>query len=220
MNDRFSVLSCPFRWYPVTGDKEDPEAGLTMSSEIKGLTDEELMTGVRDGNKDCFSELVGRHTPRFYRLAYRMTSNREEAEDIVQESFLAVWTKPASWDEDRKAKFTTWFYRIVANACIDRKRKPATLPLDDGYDPPAPGGTAEEIVEMKRTKEDIEAHVSSLPGSQRLALALCFYEGVTNREAADIMGVSVKALESLLMRAKGSLRTKLGIYRQKEARHG
>ncbi len=45
MNNRFSVLSRPFRWYPVTGDKEDPEAGLTMSSEIKGLTDEELMTG-------------------------------------------------------------------------------------------------------------------------------------------------------------------------------
>ena len=220
MNNRFSVLSCPFRWYPVTGETEDPKAGFTMTREIAARTDEELMTGVREGNKDCFSELVARHTPRFYRLAYRMTSNREEAEDIVQESFLAVWTKPASWNEDKKSKFTTWFYRIVANACIDKKRKHAPLPLEDGYDPPAPGGTAEEIVEMKRTKEDIDAHISALPGSQRLALALCFYEGVTNREAAEIMGISVKALESLLMRAKGSLRTKLGIYRHKEAGHG
>lgn len=191
-----------------------------MNSDTRESSDEELMAGVRRGDRESFSLLVTRHTQKFYGLAYRMTSSREEAEDIVQESFLAVWTNPAGWDADRRSKFTTWFYRVVANACIDRKRRPAPLQLEDGYDPPGLESTAEEIVAMKRTKDEIDAHISALPESQRLALALCFYEGVSNREAAEIMGVSVKALESLLMRAKGSLRTKLGANRRMEARHG
>lgn len=191
-----------------------------MTSETREPSDEELMAGVRRGDRESFSALVARHTQKFYGLAYRMTSSREEAEDIVQESFIAVWTNPGGWDADRRTKFTTWFYRVVANACIDRKRKHAPLQLEDGYDPPGQESTAEEIVAMKRTKDEIDSHISALPESQRLALALCFYEGVSNREAAEIMGVSVKALESLLMRAKGSLRTKLGVNRRREARHG
>lgn len=181
-----------------------------MGIETKEFTDEELMGRIRNGDRDAFSELVMRHTKKYYSLAYRMLSSREEAEDIVQESFLILWTNPASWDSGRKAKFTTWFYRVVANACIDMKRKHAPLPMEDGFDPPDEGRGADEALEMKRDKENIDSCIGELPESQQTALALCFYEGVSNREAAEIMGVSVKALESLLMRAKTSLRNKLG----------
>lgn len=181
-----------------------------MGIETKEFTDEELMGRIRDGDREAFSMLVMRHTKKYYGLAYRMLSSREEAEDIVQESFITLWTHPGSWDGGRHTKFTTWFYRVVANACIDRKRKNAPLPMEDGFDPPDEGRGADEALETKRNKENIDACIGELPESQQTALALCFYEGVSNREAAEIMGVSVKALESLLMRAKASLRVKLG----------
>lgn len=187
-----------------------------MGIETKEFTDEELMGRLRDGDRDAFSALVMRHTKKYYSLAYRMLSSREEAEDIVQEAFLTLWSSPTSWDGGRQTKFTTWFYRVVANACIDRKRKNAPLQMEDGFDPPGEGRGAEEALEMKRNKENIDACIGELPESQQTALALCFYEGVSNREAAEIMGVSVKALESLLMRAKASLRSKLAGERGKE----
>jgi RNA polymerase sigma-70 factor (ECF subfamily) len=96
-----------------------------MGIETKEFTDEELMGLIKNGDRDAFSELVMRHTKKYYSLAYRMLSSREEAEDIVQESFLILWTNPASWDSRRQTKFTTWFYRVVANACIDMRRKHA-----------------------------------------------------------------------------------------------
>lgn len=182
---------------------------VQMAKETKDFTDEELMGHIRGGNRDAFSELVMRHTKRYYSLAYRMLSSREEAEDIVQETFLALWTNPDRWDSGRQAKFTTWFYRVVTNACIDRKRKNTPLQLEDGYDPPDESRGMEEMLELKRKKENMDAYIGELPESQRTALTLCFYEGVSNRDAAEIMGVSVKALESLLMRAKASLRNKL-----------
>ena len=114
-----------------------------MGIETKEFTDEELMGRIRNGDRDAFSELVMRHTKKYYSLAYRMLSSREEAEDIVQESFLILWTNPASWDSGRQAKFTTWFYRVVWNACIDMEEEEhAPLPMEDGYDPPGrgPGG--------------------------------------------------------------------------------
>ena len=180
-----------------------------MAKETKDFTDEELMGHLRSGDKDAFSELVMRHTKRYYSLAYRMLSSREEAEDIVQESFLALWTNPDRWDSGRQAKFTTWFYRVVTNACIDMKRKNTPLQLEDGDDPPDESRGTEEMLELKRKKENMDAYIGELTESQRTALTLCFYEGVSNRDAAEIMGVSVKALESLLMRAKASLRNKL-----------
>jgi RNA polymerase sigma-70 factor (ECF subfamily) len=181
-----------------------------MAIETEGFTDEELMGRIRNGDRDAFSMLVMRHTKKYYSLAYRMLSSREEAEDIVQDAFLTLWTSPGKWDGGRETKFTTWFYRVVANACIDRRRKQRPLALEDGFDPPDEGRGAEEAVEMKRRKDNIDACIGELPESQQTALALCFYEGVSNREAAEIMGVSVKAIESLLMRAKASLRSKLG----------
>ena len=181
-----------------------------MAIETKEYTDEVLMGKIKSGDGEAFSMLVVRHTKKYYSLAYRMLSSREEAEDTVQEAFLNLWTNPGGWDSGRKSKFTTWFYRVVANACIDRKRKNAPLPIDEGFDPPDLSAGAEEVIEVKERKENIDACIGELPESQQTALALCFYEGVSNRDAAEIMGVSVKALESLLMRAKASLRTKLG----------
>jgi len=181
---------------------------IPMNIDARARTDEELMELVKKGDRASFSELVTRHSSKFYGLAYRMLASREEAEDIVQESFLMLWASPEKWDSGRKAKFTTWFYRVVANACLDRKRKAREVTPGEDFDPPDPGMGTEQILENRNKREDMERHIAELPDSQQTALTLCFYEGVSNREAAEIMGVSVKALESLLMRAKATLRTR------------
>lgn len=171
-------------------------------------SDESLMRLIRQGSHQAFAILVRRHTDRFYAAAFRLSGRVSEAEDLVQDAFMKIWQKPDVWKDDRGAKFTTWFYRILVNQNIDRMRKnqkmvsgETILPFiaDSKADPEMAAGTSEEQVRLERA-------LSALPERQRTALTLCFYEGLSNAEAAGAMGVKTKALESLLMRAKTGLR--------------
>lgn len=171
-------------------------------------TDESLMRMIRKGSHQAFAVLVRRHTDRFFASAFRMTGSSGEAEDMVQEAFLKIWQKPDLWKEDRGAKFTTWFYRILVNQNIDRLRKSAKTTSDetvlsfvqDIRENPEQATAAHE------EQQEVERALDSLPERQKTALTLCFYEGLSNAEAADAMGVKVKALESLLMRAKAGIK--------------
>jgi len=172
--------------------------------------DESLMERVQEGDHQAFSALVRRHTQRFYHVAYRMCGQCDEAEDIVQDAFLKLWHKPRSWDAARGAKFTTWFYRVVTNLALDytRKKKPqAASDMLERFADESPG----QLKTMQAQEEQIilEQAIQNLPDRQKTALNLCFYEELSNKEAAGIMGVGVKALESLLMRAKAGLRDEL-----------
>lgn len=181
-----------------------------MPVSLGETSDEGLMALVVTGDHQAFSYLVRRHTKRFFAAAYRIVGDPTESEDIVQEAFLKLWDKPALWNPDKGAKFTTWFYRVVTNKALDaiRRRKPQSGPnvletLPDGQD------HAEDVAIQTQEGQVIESAIQSLPERQKLALNLCFYEGLSNKEAADVLDVGVKALESLLMRAKASLRTEL-----------
>jgi RNA polymerase sigma-70 factor (ECF subfamily) len=156
--------------------------------------------------------LVERHTGRFYRLAYRYLQNRAAAEDAVQDAFLKLWENPQSWQPERNSKFTTWFYRIVVNLCLDlRKRKGAVtldeeIPLVDDQEP------VEAAMMRIQEQKALEKEIAALPERQRTALNLCFDEGLSNQEAADVMGVKLKALQSLIMRAKTTLKERMKAY--------
>lgn len=167
------------------------------------------MMRVIEKDGDAYSEIVRRHTKRYYALSYRLLSEREGAEDIVQDSFLMLWNSPGKWDPSKRVKFTTWFYRVVTNACLDQRRKIKSEVAEDNVELESHEKQQDEAVELKRTKDRIIKIIRELPESQQTALALCFYEGLSNREAAEIMDVTVKAVESLLMRAKTALRQKL-----------
>jgi RNA polymerase sigma-70 factor (ECF subfamily) len=171
--------------------------------------DAALLAELQAGSREAFGMLVRRHSERFYHVAYRYTAHREEAEDIVQAAFLKLWERPGLWDGAGGAKFTTWFYRIVANLCLDAAKRKKPLPYAEGFDPEDERERQDEEAVSSERRRALERELAALPERQRTALDLCFYEGVGNREAADAMGVSLKALESLLMRAKAQLRERL-----------
>ncbi|HEU5046802.1 MAG TPA: sigma-70 family RNA polymerase sigma factor [Rickettsiales bacterium] len=182
------------------------------------LDDARLLRLIRKGEKQAFAVLVRRHSERFYRVAYRFSGHRTEAEDIVQEAFIKLWEKPDMWQEDRKTAFTTWFYRVVVNMCLDWQKKKRPLPLEEGDWVADERQTHEETMLIDEKQFMLEAQIRALPERQRTALNLCFYEELSNQEAADIMGVRLKALQSLLMRAKTTLRERIGeLYADREA---
>ena len=174
--------------------------------------DHELLARIQAGSHDAFAALVQRHTERFYRLAYRYVQNREEAEDIVQDAFLKLWEDPGRWQPERNSKFTTWFYRVVVNLCLDWQKKKRLLALDDEVSEPE-GESGLDIAAIQRQEQKmLEREIAALPERQRTALNLCFAEGLSNQEAAEVIGVRLKALQSLIMRAKATLKERMKSY--------
>src|ERR1700756_2816664 len=96
-----------------------------------GDDDAALMQRIAGGDNRAFEKLVQRHLPRSVRMATRITGSAAEAEDVLQEAFTRVWKHAAEWEQPGTtgAQFSTWFYRIVLNLCIDHKRKRVFAPL-------------------------------------------------------------------------------------------
>ena len=184
-------------------------------------SDDALMRRAGSGDKTAFALLVRRHLARATALAQRITGNRSDAEEIVQEAFLRCWQKAPEWrpanDNDRAAndggstaQFGTWLYRVLVNLCLDRRRRPQPVEIEaaemvaddaaDGFDETSRGETSRRV----------QAAMAQLPERQRAALALCYFEGMGNIEAAAMLDISIGALESLLVRARRALRDALG----------
>jgi RNA polymerase sigma-70 factor (ECF subfamily) len=174
--------------------------------------DHELLALVQDGNSQAFAALVERHTERFYRLAFRYLQNKESAEDVVQDAFLKLWENPALWQPERNSKFTTWFYRVVVNLCLDLRKRKRPDALDDETSVIDEREPADETMIRAQEQKALEKAIGALPERQRTALNLCFGEGLTNQEAAEVMGLNLKALQSLIMRAKTTLKQRMKAY--------
>ena len=181
-----------------------------MAQTLENLNDEGLMERVQKNDHQAFAVLVERRTDMFYAAAFRMVMNAHDAEDIVQEAFLKIWNKPKLWKAGKGAKFTTWFYRIVMNMSIDKLRqlsKERNVEITD--DLSLNEKSQEQEMVLNEDQKSLDRALQTLPEKQLLALNLCFYEGLSNKDAAYIMKVSVKAIESLLMRAKAGVKSKL-----------
>jgi RNA polymerase sigma-70 factor (ECF subfamily) len=175
-------------------------------------SDEELMAAIGRGDQRAFAGLVERHSRRAAALAARITLNRSDAEEVVQEAFMRVWVKAPNWrpqDQAGGAQFGTWFHRILVNLSIDRRRKPANEELEKAGEVADEAPSALDAVEGGETSKRVAAAVAELPERQRAALALCHFEGKTNIEAAAALGITVGAVESLLVRARRALKESL-----------
>jgi len=157
--------------------------------------------------------LMDRHLDRLHGLAWHMTGDRSQAEDIAQETFLRFWQAAPKWDENGNATILTWMRRVATRLCIDEKRRmrPIYTDLVPEKEDQSPLADIEIEIEIVRseTAQRVQAAILNLPERQRAALVLSYYQHQTQKEGAAIMGIKEKAYESLLSRAKAALKFSL-----------
>jgi len=169
--------------------------------------DAALVARVGAGESAACRSLMEAHLGRIHGFAWRMLGDAGDAEDVAQEAFLRLWRQAGKWRAE--ARVGTWLHRVAHNLCVDRLRKRRG---DSGEQPPdlpdpAPGPAAER--HRAQVARSVEIALARLPERQRAAIALVHYQELGNIEAADIMGVSVEAMESLLSRGRRGLREAL-----------
>jgi RNA polymerase sigma-70 factor, ECF subfamily len=175
---------------------------------MPGPSDEDLMLRVARGDQAAFRLLAQRYAARASRLARRTTGSDADAEEIVQEALLRVWTNAPRWRP--VAAFRTWFYRVVLNLSLNRRRRAPFAPLEHAGDPPDPTADPSTQLEQEELDRRVAAAIGELPPRERAAITLTYAEGLSNAETAAVIGTSVSAVEALLVRARRSLRASLG----------
>ena len=170
--------------------------------------DEELVRRVGQGDPAAIQAMVARKLPRMLALAHRMLGDAVEAEDVAQEAMLRAWKQAPRW-QPGKAKFDTWLHRVGLNLCYDRLRRRREVPTETPPDRPYEGPAPDQGLLSAELGARVDASLHCLPERQREAIVLCHYQELTNIEAADLMKISVEALESLLSRGRRALRLAL-----------
>lgn len=168
-------------------------------------TDERaLMTCVAAGDAQAFELLVTRHNAMVHAIAWRMLGDATEAEDVVQEAFVKLWVNAKGWTP-AGGGLGGWLRRISTNACLDRLRRSRFVADEELPERADEAPPADVALDATRRREAVAASIQALPDRQRAAIVLTYHEGVSNIEAAEILGIGVKALESLLVRARQAL---------------
>jgi len=164
------------------------------------------------GDRDAAARLIGRHAPKLLTVARRMLGRSAEAEDVLQEVFLRLWTHAGRWQPGR-ARFETWLYRVMLNQCYDRLRRRPHQPLEEAAELADEAHAPDAGLEQAALGRAVAKALDGLPERQKAAILLCHFQGASNIEAAEIMNLSVEALESLLARGRRALRVELASLR-------
>ncbi|MHA3977627.1 RNA polymerase sigma factor [Halovulum sp. GXIMD14794] len=167
--------------------------------------DAALLAAYAAGDARAARTLIEDHAPRALALARRMLGNVAEAEEVAQEAMLRLWKIAPEWRAG-EARISTWLYRVVANLCTDRLRRSRTVPLPEGHDPPDERPSALAGMMQGQRVSALEQALADLPERQRLAVVLRHLEERPNPEIAEIMGLTVDAVESLQARGRRRLR--------------
>lgn len=191
-------------------DAGSPPPAENDDAALAEAPDELLVTQAAGGNVAAFAILVERHTPALYRVSYRMLRDGGDAEDIVQECFARLWVSAPNW-VPRGAGLVGWLHRVAMNLCLDRRRKISPIVTDAFPDIEDASPLPDQCIEGQQTISAVERALAALPRHYHMAVVLSYYEGFPNAVVAEIMDMNVKALESLLVRARRHLRKLLQI---------
>ena len=179
------------------------------------MQDELLIRRAQRGDADAFEQLLLEHQKNVYNLCYRMAGNPDDAMDLSQETFLRAWR---CLDQYQFASaFSTWLYRLCSNICIDflrRRRRQQTVPLTfedaDGeeqtYAVPDAQPLPEEQVELKLTRETLQAAMAQLPPEHRAVLQLRVVNEMSYEQIADVLDIQIGTVKSRLSRARNQLK--------------
>jgi RNA polymerase sigma-70 factor (ECF subfamily) len=174
-----------------------------------------ILARARQGDSEAFRLLVERHSRNAFRLAFRMTANEQDAEDVVQESLIKAYRHLGRFET--RADFGTWLYRIVANCAVDmirgrqsRQKQTWPQPFEQSMsarasDLPGP----ERLAESAEVERRVAAALDALSPLERAAFALRHYEGRTTGEISRALGVGTSAAKQAVFRAVRKLRVEL-----------
>jgi len=184
---------------------------------------EELQgTAVFDATGDraampSWDELVRQHADRVYRLAYRLSGNQHDAEDLTQETFIRVFRSLQNY---QPGTFEGWLHRITTNLFLDMVRRRGRIRMEalpEDYDRvPAEGPTPEQIYHDSRLGPDLQAALDSLPAEFRAAVVLCDVEGLSYEEIGATLGVKLGTVRSRIHRGRQALRDYLAAHSGKQ----
>ena len=172
------------------------------------ISDEELMRQVADGDEQAFAQLLDRHLQAIHRYLMRLLGNAADAEDLAQETLVRLWTKAGGF-RPGKVRLTTWLHRIAHNLAVDLLRKPGRDAQQLDFDPPSGSDSLEALRSQDEQQQRLAWALGALPANQRDAVLLRHQQGLSNPEAAKVLGVSVRALESLQSRGRRRLKALL-----------
>jgi len=183
------------------------------------MSDNQLIQGLREGSSESFRLLVDQNQRKVINICYRITGNDADAEDLAQDVFVEVLRSIGKFRGD--SSLATWIHRIAVRKSLDfrrdqvRQKRGGPLKrlfrLDDpGVDLPAPSDHQPDVeLELKERQAILRSALDTLPENQRAAFLISKYDGLSNREVADALKLTVPAVESLVHRAKLNLRKKL-----------
>ncbi|HWK38016.1 MAG TPA: sigma-70 family RNA polymerase sigma factor [Hyphomicrobium sp.] len=170
--------------------------------------DAALVAAAAKGDADAFRTLVDRHLSSVLAVARRMLRDDAEAEDVAQETLLRLWRSADSLDVSALG-LRPWLRRVVSNLCVDRMRSGKRLTVVEELPERAEPATQHTSLEAQDASRRVDIALKALPDRQRTALTLFHYEGLSQVEVGQIMGISDEAVESLLARARRSLKASL-----------
>lgn len=180
-----------------------------------------LVKAAKAGDTTAFEELVNRYERKIFRLTMNITRNREDAEDAMQDAFMKAYSHLSTFQED--SRFYTWLVRIAANEALMRlrKRRPNQVSLDEpveGQDDLIPreiqdwGPSPEQRFAQSEMHRILDQAIDELGPDFRTVFVLRDIEELSTDEAAAVLGISVPAVKSRLLRARLKLRQKLDRY--------
>src|ERR1051326_302921 len=180
-------------------------------------TDAALVTRAREGDPQAFGGLVERHSARLFQLAFRMTGNEHDAEDVVQESFLRAYRQIDRFES--RAVFATWLHRIAVNCSVDllrrrRRRDDPLAPLEpdlleSGASLSAPAASPDARAYQVEVRQKVEAAMNELTPTERTALVLRPFEGQAIDEIGRVLGAGQSATKQSIFRAVQKMRRSL-----------
>jgi len=167
-------------------------------------SDDQLMASVASGDRSAFRCLVERHHRTMWAVALRYAGNSHDAADLVQDTFLALFRKAATYRP--QGRFRSYLLCILVNRAVPTHRKQRPVPVESLDSTAAGGPDGEASLSEAQTRARISALMARLPDRQRMALVLRIYEELSYREIAQTLSLSPKAVERLLHRARRTLR--------------
>ena len=205
----------------VDSPPEAPVRGKRREGSIHEIVDpdSELVERWQSGDDGAFHELIRRHERRVFRLLFRMMGTREEAEDVAQEAFLSLHRHGHRFR--REARFSTFVYRVAANAALNRRRslgrsrnrvKDLKISQQAGFDLPSGPRDPEDSAVGAEVRDRVQAAMLELPKDLRVAVLLYDIEGQSYQEVSRVLGIPEGTVKSRIHRARSALRERLKSY--------